>query len=121
MATTPADLYAFGNRSGPRPPRLGIDIAPDAAGMVGPESPPLPRGMSTFADLAHAPVKGHCYILPRGTQLPPGIGAIADGVDVEPKSKHRPTHHTLYPVMRMPADQFLALVLSLPWRYVGKK
>ena len=83
MATTPVDLYAFGNRSGPRPPRLGIDVVPDAAGMVGPEPPPLPRGMSAFASLAQATATGHYYILPQGTELPPGVAVVADGVDVE--------------------------------------
>jgi hypothetical protein len=121
MAKTPVDLYAFGNRSGPRPPRLGVDVVPNAAGMVGPESPNLPRGMSAFGDLMQAPVNGHDYILPGGAELPTGIAVLADGVDVEPKSTHPPTHYTFYPAIRMPLNQFLAAVLNLPWRYGGRK
>ena len=59
MAVTPVDLYVFGNTKGPRLPRLNIDLIPDAAGMVGPESPPRPlNAASAFANPAKAPVKG---------------------------------------------------------------
>lgn len=121
MATTPVDLYAFGGRRQPRPPRLGIDIVPDAVGMVGPERPPLPRGMSTFADITQTSLNGHYHVLPQGTELPAGVAVVADGVDVEPTSPHAPTHHTLYPASRTPTDQFIDQVVNLPWQYVRKK
>jgi hypothetical protein len=120
MATTPVDLYVFGNRSGPKRPRTGIDVFPDAAGMVGPEYPPLPRGASTFADVAKVTLSGYYHVLSRGAELPPGVAVVADGVDVDSKNPHPPTHHTLYPTIRMPVDTFIDLIVNLPWQYVGK-
>jgi hypothetical protein len=121
MPVTPIDLYAFGNRRGPRPPRLNVDLFPDSAGMVGPESPPFPSGASTFADIRQAPVGGHYFKLPRGTVIPAEIDIVADGVDVDLNSRHPPTHHTIYPFVRMHIDRFLELFLNLPWQYVGRK
>lgn len=121
MAKTPVDLFAFGNRSGPKRPRTGIDVFPDAAGMVGPEQPPLPRGFSSFADIAQALLNGHYHVLPKGTELPAGVAVVADGVDVEPSSPHAPTHYTLYPAVRMLTNQFVDTILFLPWKYVGRK
>ncbi|HBI44390.1 MAG TPA: hypothetical protein DDY78_16285 [Planctomycetales bacterium] len=121
MATTPVDLYAFGNLARPRPPRPGKDILPDVAGMVGPEHPPLPSGASAFADVVQSMLSGHYHVLLQGTDLPPGIAVVADGVDVDAKYPHPPTHHTLYPAIRMPLDTFIDLILNLPWQYVGRK
>jgi hypothetical protein len=121
MATTPVDLYAFGNRSGPKRLRFGIDVFPDAAGMVGPEHLPLPRGASAFADVAKVTLTGYYHVLARGTQLPPGIAVVADGMDRDPSNPHPPTHHTLFPTIRMPVDAFIDLILNLPWQYVGRK
>ena len=122
MADTPTDLYAFGPRGrGPRPPRPGIDLFADPAGMVGPEYPPAPRGASTFGDLARCPLHGHYHTLPAGTPLPEGLAVIADGVDVDPASPHGPTHHTVYPAVRMSFERFVELYQGLPWKYGGKK
>jgi hypothetical protein len=117
----PVGLFAFGNRAGPRPPRIGIDLIPDAAGNVGPEAPPFPAGASTFADPLQAPLTGHYHGLVRGTPLPAGLGVVADGSDVRADSPHPPGHHTIYPAVEMPADQFVRLFLSLPWLWVGRK
>ncbi len=105
----PVDLYASGNRAGPRPPRPGDDFLPDAGGMIGPESPPLPVGASTFADPLQAPLTGHYHRIERETPLPAGFGVVADGADVHPDSPHPPTHHTLYPARAMPAGLFVRL------------
>jgi len=98
-----------------------VDIFPDAAGMVGPESPPLPRGASTFADVAVCSLHGGFHLLPQGTELPDGLAVIADGVDMDRNSPRSPTHHTLYPTVRMPVERFVELVLKLPWQYAGRK
>jgi RHS repeat-associated protein len=117
----PTDLYAFGNASGPRAPRAGKDVFPDGAGLIGPEAPPFPHGASTFGDVAQAPLTGHYHRLPGGTQLPDGLGVVADGLDVNPLSSMPPTHHTIYPNRQMPYDEFVVLYEQLPWQYVGKK
>jgi hypothetical protein len=122
----PVDLYAFGNRSGPRPPRPGDgvrerDLVPDASGHIGPESPPFPRGASTFADLEQARqlLRGHFHRLAAGTPLPEGLGVVADGRDANARSENPPSHHTIYPTLRMPVARFLELFLGLPWAYEG--
>src|ERR1700693_1757642 len=84
----PVDLYAFGPRSGPRGLRVGVDIHPDEAGMIGPESLPFPAGASTLGAPQMAPLTGHFHRLPKGTPLPDGFGTAADGVDVQPHSNH---------------------------------
>jgi RHS repeat-associated protein len=119
--TTPSNLYAFGNKAGPRPPRPGKDIFPDNSGNVGPEVPPFPNGASTFADPNMAPLNGPYHELPAGTQLPDGLSVVADGVDVNPLSQNPPTHHTIYPSKSMPSDDFSNAFRNLPWKYAGKK
>ena len=89
--------------------------------MIGPESPPLPRGPSTFADPAKAPVSGHWHRLPQGTPLPEGLAVIADGLDVEPHSLNPESHHTIYPTKRMHVDEFIKLFVGLPWQHGGRK
>lgn len=93
--TAPTDLHAFGNASGPRAPREGIDFHVGDDGMVIPQSGPAPHGASTFGDPAHAPLTGPYHRIPAGTELPEGFGVIADGIDVLPGSVHPPTHHTI--------------------------
>ena len=121
IVVTPVELYAFGSRASPRAPRPGIDLVPNAAGMVGPEVPPFPQGASTFADPLQAPLRGHYHRLPPGTVLPGGLAVVADGVDVHVHSLHPATHHTVYAAAPMAMAQFLDLLLALPWQYVGKK
>jgi hypothetical protein len=121
MAKTPVDLFAFGNRSGPKRPRTGIDVFPDAAGMVGPEGPTRPFGASTIADLSKTHLQGHYYRLPAGTPLPPGLGVIADGRDVNSVNRHGPSHHTIYPAVAMTYTKFVELYENLPWQYEGRK
>lgn len=120
MPATPTDLYRARNRSGVGPPRVGADVFPDANGTVGPEQPPLPRGPSLFADLSQMGVRGHWYTLPGGTELPEELGVTADGVDVNPSSPNPPSHHTVYPTVRLAVDRFTELFLGLPWHYGGK-
>jgi hypothetical protein len=98
-----------------------MDVFPDSSGMIGPESPPLPRGASTFGDVGQAPVTGHWHTLLQGTLLPEGLGVVADGVAVLSGSPHSPTHYTIYPAVAMPVDQFINLFLHLPWQYGGNK
>jgi hypothetical protein len=117
----PRDLYAFGNTQGPRPPRPGKDVFPDALGQIGPESPPFPNGASAFGDPKAAPLTGHFHRLPKGTHLPDGIKVVADGADVNPRSPHPRTHHTIDPSKPMPYNDFVEKFMKLPWEYVGKK
>jgi hypothetical protein len=119
--TTSVDLYAFGSRAGPRPPRKGIDLIEVVPGQVGPEGPPFPNGASSFADPQLAPLSGHYHRLPRGTPLPEGIQVVADGRDVHANSPHEPSHHTIYPAKAMTPQQFIDLFLGLPWQYAGNK
>jgi hypothetical protein len=121
MAGTPTDLYAFGNRTGPRLPRPDLDLFADAAGNVGPEVPPEVDGASAFGDTNESPLTGHYHLLPAGTPLPEGLGVVADGRDVDPDSDQAATHHTIYPTVRMPLDRFAELFKNLPWCYAGKK
>ncbi|MCA7977680.1 MULTISPECIES: RHS repeat-associated core domain-containing protein [Burkholderia] len=62
LAKTTCDLYAFGNASGPREPRIqgvntksgqNADLIADAVGMVGPTTE---GGASTFGDINKAPI-----------------------------------------------------------------
>ena len=121
MATTLVDLYAFGSRTGPKSPRLGIDVFPDAAGIVGPEDPVRPYGASAVADLSKTSLHGHYHRLPAGTVLPAGLNVVADGSDVLTLSRHGPSHHTIYPDVAMPHVKFAALFVNLPWQYGGRK
>ena len=113
----PTDLHAFGNKTRPRPPRIGKDLAVDPAGRVNPTSPP--EGASTFGDPNQAPLTGHYHKVPAGTPLPEGVGVRPDGVDVG--GSHPSTHHTIYPTQPMTFSQFVDKFLSLPWQYGGKK
>jgi hypothetical protein len=121
MAKTLVDLYAFGNWTGPRPPRPGKDITPDAAGMVGPENPVRPFGASAVADVSKSRLHGHYHRLPTGTVLPTGLGVVADGSDILTGSRHGPSHHTIYPVVAMSFVKFVTLYVNLPWQYGGRK
>ena len=119
--TTPVDLYAFGSKAGPRPPRKDRDLIEKAPGQVGPEEPPFPNGASTFADPQQAPLSGHYHRLPMGTPLPEGIQVVADGRDACPESPYEPSHHTIYPASPMTPEWFIEVYLGLPWEYVGNK
>jgi hypothetical protein len=118
---TPVELYAFGNRNGPRRPRPNKDVFPDSAGIIGPESGPPWHGASTFADLGRVPLTGPYHRLPQDTPLPEGLGVVADGVNVDPASPLLATHHTIYPTVRMHVDQFVELFLKLPWQHAGSR
>jgi len=89
--------------------------------MVGPESPPFPHGASLFADPTRAPLRRYYHRLPQGTQLPPGLGLIADGKDVRTDSPHPENHYTVYPAVQMPMNQFVELAKKLPWQFAGDK
>jgi len=117
----PTDLHAFGNKTKPRDPRLGIDIQPNPDGTVGPEpkTPPWPDGASTFADVARAPLTGHYHQIGRETPMTEGLRVIADGADVG--GPRLETHHTIFPILAMAFSDFVAKFLALPWRYAGKK
>src|SRR5207245_517808 len=109
MQVTPADLYVFGRRSGPRPPRLNVDVFPDHAGLLGPQGPKDPLGASAFSDPLRTPLNGHYHKLPVGTILPAGLEVVADGTDANPNSHHSPTHHTFFPTVTMGAAEFIEL------------
>jgi hypothetical protein len=119
---TPTDLHAFGNKTQPRPVRPDRDFGvSDMTDVVGPESPPLPNGASTYADVGEAPLTGQYHRIPEGTALPDGLDVVADGADVLPNSPHPRTHHTIYPNQSMTVEKFNDKFLSLPWEHAGKK
>ncbi|MGB4979779.1 MAG: RHS repeat-associated core domain-containing protein [Anaerolineae bacterium] len=118
---TNMDLHAFGSRAGPRPPRSGKDIFPGADNMLAPQTSPFPDGASTFADPNMAPLTGHYHRLPGGTELPLGLNAVADGLDVNVASLHPATHHMIFNTVEMAFDRFVDLFSSLPWQYGGNK
>lgn len=121
MNIVPGDLHAFGNRTGPRLPRLGINLIPDERGMLAPETPPYVRGASTFADPSQSGFSGHYHRLPAGTILPDGLAIIADGADVDSDSCYPQSHHMIYPTRSMSVQEFVALFQALPWEYGGKR
>ena len=120
MATTPVDLFVFGNRKGPRPPRVGLDIVPDDQGILQPDRSPIPQGALSFADPLRSGLTGPYHKLPAGTELPSGFAVTADGRDVLPESPLPETHHTIHVVETMSADQFVETFLNLPWEYGGR-
>ena len=113
----PTDLYAFGNRQGPRLARPS-DFRLEKPGMLHPENARYPQGQSTFAEIPGF-LSGHIWKLPQCTQLPEGIAVIADGRDVG--GPRDPTHHTLYPTLSMSLTQFNSLLSQLPWQYIGRQ
>lgn len=114
----PTDLHGFGNSTVPRPPRPRDFEVEDSSSMLHPEDAEFRHGASTFDDPSGKPVKGHYHVLPRGTELPEGLGVMADGVDVGgPMSAG---HHTIYPTRPMSLDEFQQLYSGLPWEYGGK-
>lgn len=90
---------------------------------VGPYNPAGPTdnagGASTFTDPKLAPLTGQYHALPAGTELPFGLGAIADGEDAGGPNPMR--HVTIYPTVPMTFAEFQFLFHSLPWQWVGKK
>jgi RHS repeat-associated protein len=120
LRTTPVDLHAFGNKTAPRPPRIGKDIFPNQDGVLPAQKPPLPQGASTVADLNETSLTGHYHVLPAGTPVPEGFGVLADGVDVLPGSPHRAAHYTIFNTVSMEPDNFVQLFSDLPWTYGGK-
>jgi hypothetical protein len=100
---------------------MGIDMLPDANGMVGPEPLPLPCGASLFADPLRAPLRGNYHRLPRDIKLPAGIEVTADGIDFINHSPHPAGHYTLYPTAPMPSAVFVDAFLKLPWQFAGRK
>ncbi|WP_254614952.1 RHS repeat-associated core domain-containing protein [Burkholderia pyrrocinia] len=125
LAKTTCDLYAFGNASGPREPRIqgvntkpgqNADLIADAAGMVGPTTE---GGASTFGNVNKAPISGTYHKLPVGSELPDGIEVVADGKDVG--GAHAATHHTVCPSKRMSGQTFIEKFKNLPWIKAGKR
>jgi RHS repeat-associated protein len=116
-------LFAFGSRSAPRAPRVGIDIHPDGDGMVGPAVPPSPQeGASAFANPQYAPLTGFFHgVSLNDVVATDGLAAVPDGSDILPGSTNSPTHWTIYPSRRMNAQQFIDSFLGLPWQLAGKK
>ena len=119
---TPKDLYAFGNSTSPRGARPVQDFdVEDFSNFVGPETPPMPHGASSFDNIDNVPLKGHYHTLPEGTELPEGLGVIADGSDVLENSLRGVGHHSFFPIKSMTVEEFNNLFKSLPWKYGGKK
>lgn|GEM_PF-1304862 len=120
----PRDVHAFGGNDQigrPRPPRSGYDIPVDETGMVPAQQPPNANGASTYGDPIAGGLTGSYHRLRAGTKLPPGLGIVADGQDVNPQSPHAPTHHTIYPTEGMTYDRFTGLYQGLGWEYNAGK
>lgn len=119
---TAVDLFAFGNRQGPRAPRSGSDVHPDSDSQLPSSEPPYPDGASIFADPERCPLTGNYWRLAAATELPRGLLVLADGLDVDPRSERGPTHHTIYPAEPMSFTRFKELLLvCLQWHWAGKK
>jgi RHS repeat-associated protein len=123
------DLFRFGYspvgpNPGIKPPNsLDFGIDPELLStdtMVGPETPPLPNGLSTYSDAIRSGLTGHYYGIPEGTQLPEGLNYVPDGLDVVPSSINPPTHNTIYPITEMPFLEFVEKIMNLPWTYIGR-
>lgn len=118
----PTDLFAFGNRSGVRPPRYKGDFhLRSEEEFVGPGRLPFPDGASSFSSVENVSLTGYYYKLSQGTMLPEELGVVADGRDVNGKSKHAEGHHTIYPAKQMPFREFATGFSGLGWTYGGKK
>lgn len=117
----PTNVHAFGGRSKPRDPRANTDIPLNPDGTVGPEpkTPPWPNGASTFGDVSYAPLTGHYHRLASGTVLPSGLRIIPDGREVG--GPHGRTHHTIFPSVKMPFQDFVDKFQRSGWSYAGKK
>jgi RHS repeat-associated protein len=121
LIKTKVDVYAMGNSTQPRAPRIEghnlkpgqtPDISVNSNGMVQSTS----KGASTFADptvFKEIGMEGQTHKLPAGTDLPEGFDIIADGEDV--KGKHKRSHHTISPCDEMLPESFIDKFLSLPW------
>ena len=102
-------LSAFGNASGPRAPREGVDIFPDADGMIGPSYGPPHAGASLTGNPAGAGPTGQAHNIAADAPLPPGTAIVPT-----PTLKD-PTHHSFIPTERMRSIDFSNAFLSLPW------
>jgi RHS repeat-associated protein len=115
--TTPEDIYAFGNASGPkggRPSDFGKENTSDEIGPY-PDAGGKYSGASTLTKpgLDRTPLSGKYHKLPAGTQLPEGLGFHADGKDVGGSMSYG--HRTIYPTESMSFRDFNDKVKGLPW------
>lgn len=46
---------------------------------------------------------------------------VPDGRDVDPDSALEETHHTIVATRRMHVNEYIELIIGLPWHYGGKK
>ncbi|NUF09152.1 RHS repeat-associated core domain-containing protein [Snodgrassella sp. ESL0324] len=121
---TNSNLYAIGNKSKPRAPRIdGYNLKPgqkadlylDKNGLIIPNQ----GGASIFKTPEQLPLTGNYHKLPEGTTLPDGLAVKFDGQDVG--GTMSPGHATIYPTKPMKPETFIELYYSLPWEYIGKK
>jgi RHS repeat-associated protein len=113
-------IFAFGNKTAPRAPRIGKDIHPDANGMVGPTNPP--EGASAFADVTKSGLTGPFHGITLGdVWAADGLSAVADGRDVKVGSTNPETHYTIFPTRQMGAQEFIDKFLNLPWQLAGSQ
>jgi RHS repeat-associated protein len=116
--STPRDLFAVGNTSNPRSPRIEgfntrpgqeVDLRVDNDGMVIPGS----GGASTYetVEQLQANVGGHVWRLPAGSRTE-GFNVIRDGTP--------PGHNTLQPNRRMSPQETEGRFQRLPWKPVLK-
>ncbi|WP_279323392.1 DUF4157 domain-containing protein [Actinomycetospora cinnamomea] len=112
------EVYAFGNTTKPAEVRTPKDIRTDADGYVASQEPFVPtlsvEGKSTFAKPWETRLTGWYYGVPKAVvPATDGLGIVADGLDVG--GTHLPTHHTIYPRVRMLFTAFRDKVAGLPW------
>ena len=119
--TVPNDTYIFGNSEKPADARPEKDFkVQSGSDVVSAQSPPLPKGKSVCINPDTAPLVGHYYKVPAGTELPDGLAIVYDGKDVVPGG-HFIGHSTIYPTRDMTVDEFNGLLQSMPWQHDGKK
>jgi len=76
-----------------------------------------PEGKSATRNPPQSGLSGPYHTVPKGTEMPEGLGFKHDGSDVGgPRS---PYHTTIYPTRDMTPAEFDVNLLSVPWRYGG--
>ncbi|WP_158887001.1 RHS repeat-associated core domain-containing protein, partial [Amycolatopsis anabasis] len=129
QTTTPTDLHMFGGSPdgpspGPRPAReKDFNMTEDGTIIPGTgrtiPNEDMPAGASSFSDISNAPLTGHHYRIPAGTQLPEGLAVVADGRDVVQGSPRAATHHTIYATRPMTRDEFNAKLAEIETQHAG--
>jgi hypothetical protein len=115
----PSTVYATGNASGPRPPRIEgynvkpnqtVDIQVSASGNIIPGA----GGASTWQTIDQIPTRGHVWQLNTGAGTP-GFNVKPDGIPFGPNP---PGHVSLIPNKVMTPEHCISCYQRLNWQPV---